>query len=57
MKFKRYFNKGRLNKIFEAIDEGDSNLYFTDKEKWLRKHGYTGYSTVKDKSIYIKVRD
>lgn len=36
----KYYNSGRLNKIFEAIDSGDTDTYWTNRIKWFRKHGY-----------------
>jgi len=31
---------GRLTKIFEAIESCDTDMYWTNREGWLVKHGY-----------------
>ena len=36
----RYYNHGRLNKIYEAIDSDDTELYWQDRTAWNHKHGY-----------------
>lgn len=41
IKYQRYYLPGRLNLIFEAIDSRDTDLYWTDRKGWLRKHGYS----------------
>ena len=36
----KYYSPGRLNKIFEAIDSGDTMLFWDNRAKWEVKHGY-----------------
>ena len=36
----KYYSHGRLNKIFEAIDSDDYELYWKHRGKWHKKHGY-----------------
>jgi hypothetical protein len=41
----KYYTGTRLDKIFEAIDSDDANLYWTNRREWYRKHGYNAIGT------------
>lgn len=44
----------RLHKLFEAIDAGDTELYWTDKRAWEIKHGYLKDSLKKYKRLGVE---
>jgi hypothetical protein len=41
----KYYTGTRLDKIFEAIDSGDTDMYWTDRREWYKKHGYNAIGT------------
>jgi len=54
-KYQRHFGHGRLNLIFEAVDSGDTDLYWTDRKAWMIKHGYSGMIDFRGERFYVPV--